>query len=203
VNSVRLIFAGLFCFVVLLFAAGPVIKYFPKDSPVLMGLTLGLVLIGTAILALFFFNLGRRKFPPGPTLEELEAQGLVVSQDFQAIRAFEVEEFEDEGQHYFIELADGSVLFLTGQYFYDITMMNGDTEDAKSGAFPTTEFTIKRHKVEGHVVDVICRGRLLKPEVVAKPFGPEILERDGIPEDGAIIRDKTYDAIKAQHTARG
>jgi hypothetical protein len=200
---IRLILAGLFCSIGWFIAAVLVFDVLPKNTPpFLIAIVFAAVFLVTVVIALTVFNLGRRKVPPGPSLEELEAQGLVVSNDFHATRAFEVDEFEDEGRHLFIELADGSVLFLTGQYLYDFGLSEAETEAGASGDFPTTNFTIKRHKVEGYVMDIICHGTQLKPELLAKPFGPEVWDRDGIPEDGAIIRDRTYEEIKAEHTAR-
>src|SRR5580704_830749 len=55
-----------------------------------------------------------RKMAPPPrgeslTLEELEKRGLLSQARFEATRAFEVEEFEDEGCQYFVELKNSSV----------------------------------------------------------------------------------------------
>ncbi len=200
---IRLILAGLFCFGGLLIAAVVAFDVLPKGTPpFLIALVLAAILLVTVVLSLIVFNLGRRKVSPGPTLENLEAQGLVISQDFQAKRAFEVDEFEDEGRSMFIELADGSVLFLTGQYLYDYGIEEPGTVDGSTGAFPTTEFTIRRHRTQGYVLDIISRGRQLKPEFLANPFGPETYETEGVPEDGAILRGKSYDALKAEHAAR-
>src|SRR5262245_21050528 len=49
----------------------------------------------------------------------LQKKDDLISGDFKARRAFMVDEFEDEGIHYFIELEDNSILFLSGQYLYD------------------------------------------------------------------------------------
>lgn len=203
VDKIRLLFAGLVCFVALLFGAHIAFDVLPKSSsPGLIGLGLGVGLIVLAIVIFVIFNLGRRKVPPGPTLAELEAAELVVTADFRAKRAFEVEEYEDEGRSMFIELVDGSVLFLTGQYLYDYGLPDSEIADDSSGAFPTTDFTIRRHRTEGYVLDIISRGKQIEPDFIAKPFGPEIYDQDGVPEDAALIRDRTYDAIKAEHAAR-
>ena len=69
-----------------------------------------------------------------------------------------MEEFEDEGLHYFIELVDGRVLFLSGQYLYDYEPISDDPESNQPRSFPCTEFTVRRHKNDGCVVDLLRAG---------------------------------------------
>lgn len=75
-----------------------------------------------------------------------------MSEAYRVKRAFQVEEFEDEGSHYYIELDDRRVLFLSGQYLYDY-----DSEDPPR-AFPCTEFVVRRHRTKGYVVDISLSG---------------------------------------------
>lgn len=202
-DAIRLLLAGLLSFVALLAAAGFAFKVVPKGtSPALIGLTLGAVLIVVAAAAWFFLNLGRRKTPPGPTLNELQSQGMVVSENYQAKRAFEIEEFEDEGRHYFIELADGSVLYLNGQYLYDY----GDEQDGSvqpsSQSFPNTDFTLLRHRTDNYVLDIVRRGAFLPPETVGPSFQLDHYDSPNAPEDGDVIRDRSYDTLKAQYAEK-
>ena len=134
-------------------------------------------------------------------LRELEERDLLESMAFRATRAFEVEEFEDEGLHYFLELADGRVLFLTGQYLYEYepTADEPVEDQPRSGSFPCTEFTIRRHKTEGYVADIVCGGSVLEPEVLAPSFGAKVWEPGAIPEDGQIFTDVTYDEMMRRH----
>ena len=55
-----------------------------------------------------------------------------MSERFTASRAFAVEEFEDEGSHYFVDLTDNRVLFLSGQYLYDYEPLE-DAEETFCG----------------------------------------------------------------------
>ena len=111
-------------------------------------------------------------------IRELEGLGLVESSAFHATRAFAVGEYEDEGLHYFIELADGAVLFLSGQYLYDFAPITDDAELNQARSFPCSEFTVRRHRKEGYVVDIICGGTVLEPEVEAPPFGKKVWKRE-------------------------
>ena len=68
--------------------------------------------------------------------------------------------------------------------------------------FPCTEFTVLRHKEAGYILDILCSGAVLEPEVVAPPFSKQDC-RQGLPEDGDVIADRTYDEIKAQRLGAG
>lgn len=126
-------------------------------------------------------------------LEQMAQRGLLVHEKCEARRAFQMEEFEDEGCQYFVELKNGSVLFLCGQYLYDYEPANGGSR-ARPRQFPCTEFTVLRHKEFGWVVDVNCAGTALEPECEAPPFGGD----DDPPADGAIISNRSYDEIKLE-----
>ena len=152
----------------------------PVPTPVVIGL---LVLIFGVLLALAMRLFDRRpRVPPPVPIDE----STLVSQRFQARRAFEVEEFEDEGQSFFIELADGSVLFLSGQDLYD--------DEAR---FPCTEFVVRRTPT-GEDYDVTCEGEPLAPEAVAPWFSGDEHDSGRVPQDGQVITDRTYDEVKAQ-----
>jgi hypothetical protein len=126
---------------------------------------------------------------------ELEAQGLLESANFRATRAFGVAEVEDEGLHYFIELENGGVLYLSGQYLYDYEPIDDDPDLNQPRSFPCTEFTIRRHKKEGFVVDIARSGRVIEPEVVTRAFTRSDWKENRVPEDGDIVKDRRYEAL--------
>lgn len=100
-------------------------------------------------------------------------------------------EFEDEGLHYFLELADGRVLFMSGQYLYDFEPISDDPEMNQPRSFPCSEFTVRRHTKEGYVVDMVCGGTVLEPEVSAPPFEKSDWRGNRVPEDGQVISGVT------------
>ncbi|WP_051327573.1 hypothetical protein [Desulfatibacillum aliphaticivorans] len=161
-----------------------------------------LLMAGSFIL----FNMAGDRPSNIPSVEDyirdLKEQGLLLIQDYSATRAFEVEEWEDEGVHYYLELTDGGVLFLTGQYLYDYEPTLDDSEINQPRYFPCTEFSVLRHGTEGYVVDIVCRGDVLEPEIVAPPFDFKDFDNDLVPEDGQIISDVSYDELKRQRTER-
>ncbi|MEF9404779.1 MULTISPECIES: hypothetical protein [Ralstonia solanacearum species complex] len=157
-----------------------------------------LVILGSLLVAAYVFNrLGLRRKPLTEHLAELDAKGRLVRQRFQATRAFAVEAFEDEGLHFYIELADGRVLYLNGQYLYDYEPITDDPEFNQARSFPCTEFAVLRHKDAGYVLHIDCAGTVLEPGIMAQPFGRADFRR-GMPEDGEIIVDESYERIKRQ-----
>jgi hypothetical protein len=129
-------------------------------------------------------------------LRKLDEQGALEQADFRARRAFEVAELEDEGMHYYIELEDGAVLFLSGQYLYDYAP-DDEWRHPAARRFPCTEFTVTRDRRHGYVVDIACRGAVLAPEGLAPPFSRDDHENESVPQDGDILA-RTYDEIKGE-----
>jgi hypothetical protein len=182
---------GMFGLVVLLDTVN-VLTWLPVWA---VGGFMGLALLGLGVVALGLFG---QKPPDTPEItpeehrRQLEAQGLVEPTDFRATRSFGVEEFEDEGLHYYLELKDGSVLFLSGQYLYDY---EPDPKLNRPRSFPCTEFTVRRHKRDGYAVGIDCRGEVLEPELMAPPFRTMDWEHQ-VPRDGEILTDPSYDTLK-------
>jgi hypothetical protein len=161
------------------------------------GTILALLWLALVSLAAFLFK-ARGTGIPAPSIEELEAQGLIETKDFVARRAIQVEAYGDEGSHLLLELDDGRILYLGGPYLDDGLPIidEPDPERNQPREFPATEFTILRHKKEGHVLDIRCRGLVLEPELVAWPFTREVWDSGLIPLDGEYVAGKTFDELK-------
>jgi hypothetical protein len=200
-ERLRLVLAGLFVWVVMMAIVAAVGSAGFFDSyPFLIAAVMAPIFLGLIVAALLIFN---RKGAPvlgGKTQEqyirELEEAGLIESSDYRARRAFQVEEYEDEGSHYYLELDDRRVLFLTGQYLYEYEAIDDDPELKQARRFPCTDFTVRLHKTEKHVVDLVCRGEPLEPELVAGSFR-DVWTSDELPHDGLLI-DASYDDVKAE-----
>lgn len=202
----RLLGAGLFVWFGMmgLVALLGILGWLESGSPLIVffGLSVFWFLLVAGSFVLFNMAGGRPSNTPSleDYIRDLKEQGLLLTQDYSATRAFEVEEWEDEGVHYYLELTDGGVLFLTGQYLYDYEPTFDDSEINQPRYFPCTEFSVLRHKAEGYVVDIVCRGDVLEPELVAPPFDFKDFDNDLVPEDGQIISDVSYDELKRQRT---
>lgn len=187
---------GMFAAVALLGESG----VFDRASPLAIGLGLGLLLVCLGIVALVLFNPWWanpfRRMTPEEHLRLLNAKGLLVSSEFQVLRAFGVEESNDEGLHYFLELVDGRVLYLSGQYLYDYEPISDEPELNQPRRFPCTNFTVRRHKTEGYVVELVCGGTVIEPEFTAPRLTRQGRRSIGDPQDGQILSDQPYDVLK-------
>ena len=126
--------------------------------------------------------------------DQLEAQNLLQSTSFVADRAFRADEFAEEGPHYFLELEDGSgVLHLSGAYLYNYEPIDGSPR-----LFPCTHFTVRRHAELGYVVDLICGGLVIEPEVEAPPYTVRDIEEHGVPADGEILHGISFDQLQRE-----
>lgn len=200
---IRVILAGVFvwgCWMVVMMI---IPKEFLEHSPSLVSIIgIGVVTLGSYWLASRLFNtpgtplFGYRH--PDQYIQKLEAKGLLITQSLKAIRAFQVEECEDEGLHYFLELEDASVLYLTGQYLYEYEPITDDPEWNQPRRFPCTDFTLRRHRQQMTIIDIQCRGTPLEPEGCFSLFSFEDYRMGKIPEDGQIIREQTYEQLKRE-----
>ena len=202
-QTVRVIAAGLFVFLGLLVAVALLGNMAPPDwlVPPLMVL----LFVALVTSALWLFNAKGsdpfHRLTAEQHIQELLRLGLLESTTFRATRAFGVEAYDDEGLHYFIELVDRRVLFLSGQYLYAFEPMTD--EGAKTGrSFPCSEFTVRRHLKERLVVDIECGGEVLEPDVMLPPLTDDDWRGHRVPEDGRLIADTTYDALKEDRLRR-
>ena len=197
----RLVLAAISFLIGLFLIATALTTLLPENAPewltgvaILVGAGLALYLTNKLVnvRGSRFWSLSRAP----ESVEQLEQEGLLSSTEFRATRAFQVEEFHDEGSNYFLELRDGSVLFLSGHYFHEHEPLEFDDRIVQQREFPCTEFVVRRRD-DGGVVDIQCRGRVLEPEVVTSPFPEEDVKNEVLPKDGDIISSSTYDEVKA------
>lgn len=198
----RLFLAALTFLFGLFAISGGIMALVPVDAPewmttvgLLFGFFLSLVLTNRLVNApgTNFWSLSRAPEPG----EEPEQEGLFVSTTYRATRYFEVEASNDEGAHYFIELSDGSVLYLNGRYLAALgprKILNIIDQPRK---FPCTEFVVRRDRYDGCVVDIQCRGSVLEPETAAPPFEEADFQNNMLPHDGDVLTTRSYDEMKA------
>jgi hypothetical protein len=201
-DSMRVVAAGVLIWLAVIAVLNLLGENIERIPPWIGGGGMAALMIGLCLVFVWLFNLKGSGFLGGKTaaehIGELERLGLVADQSFRAVRAFGVEEYEDEGLHYFLELEDGRVLFLSGQYLYDYEPILDSPEQNCPRRFPCTEFTVRRHRVEGYVVDLVCGGVVLAPETMARPFDPGDMDRDRFPGDGTLIADTDYESLKRE-----
>jgi len=114
--------------------------------------------------------------------------GQLVTETFEVADAICIEEHEDEGSSYYLKLADGTVLFLSGQYLYE-------PEDA--GSFPSTRVAVTRAPQSRIVFDVECLGQPLPASAKRAPFSREEHRAGRVPPDGALLR-VDFESLRAK-----
>jgi hypothetical protein len=199
-DSLRLLGAGIFVFASTIGVVFLLSKLFPNAPSWLVPPVVLLAFFGAILAGVVFFH---GKLPAGRSEAEIQADrlqleqsGMLISEHHRALRAFQVEESEDEGSHYFLELEDRSVLYLGGQFLYEYEPLNKTTR-----MFPCTQFTVRRHRANGFVVDILCSGQVLEPELIAPPFSLDDFEQLDSIAELQIIQDKSYDQVKAERLA--
>ncbi len=147
----------------------------------------GIVIILSVVLdAVVAWLLFRPRPTPALDPAQLEAAGLLVRERYRARRAFSIAEFEDEGSHYIIELDDGRVLYLNGQFLYDY-----EPDD-----FPCNEFTIVQRTDLDEVIDLIPAGDPFRPEAVLPSFSERAHRSAMVPEPNTVIVGISYEQMR-------
>lgn len=174
---------------------------FPVGFPDWLGLSLfGSSCVLCGVIAWRFCGRPNMK-PTDFTRPDYEKLGLLVSEEFSVRRAFEVEEYEDEGLHFFLELEDGRVLFLCGHYLYDHQEISDDPDLNQKASFPCSRFEVRRHKTERWVHSIICHGSYLKPEAKLPHYSKAYQNAFGLPSDGEVF-SIPYDALFSRISGR-
>lgn len=199
----RLLLAALFVILVMFGYTCAIGAIYPDGEwPRCAGPSFAFAFFGAIFASQFIFNRSSSRLGQAKSFDDQVAQlkekGLLISENFRARRAFQVEEFDDEGSHYFVELEDGSVLYLNGQCLYEYEPITDDPELNQSRRFPCSLFTVRRHKNNGCLIDIVCSGEVLEPECIAPHFDKSDVKRGLIPEDGQIFQDKTYEQLKCE-----
>jgi hypothetical protein len=150
------------------------------------------LVFGGALVAGTFIWAWRSMARSGPPPEWLAIQARDVERGeaevsrYEVADAVQVEEFEDEGSNYFLRLRDGRVLFLSGQFLYEM-------EEART--FPSSVLEVSRSPQGRLVLDVRCTGSYLPPSSTLPPFP----ESGDVPSHGDVL-EVDLDAIRRGET---
>jgi hypothetical protein len=137
---------------------------------------IAVVAIVLAILVMIRMRRGRASWTSSYKEDVLHGEAEVAT--FEVRDALCIEEFEDEGSQYYLQLADGGVLFLGGQYLY---------EPEDDGTFPNTRIRTTRGARSRLLLDLECLGTPLATSAKCRPFTTEDHRAGVVPDDGAIL----------------
>jgi hypothetical protein len=134
------------------------------------------------LIAARVFSRTRRRFAEISDAAAVKSDlaGGVASESACAVaEAVRVAELGDEGSNYYLKLADGRVMFASGQYLQDFE---------EKQQFPSTRIVFVRAPRSGTLLDLRCEGTYLAPRAVLPPFDKKRVEEGDIPCDGEIVR---------------
>jgi hypothetical protein len=124
-----------------------------------------------------------------PSMSRALAAGELAEMDFDVSAAVALEESEDEGLHYFLQVAEDRTLFLSGQYLY---------EPVDAGRFPSTKIRLYWHRTAGITYGVQCLGTPLPPLSTVTASTDIGMERADRPEDRQVLEQSLPSAV-ARH----
>ncbi len=136
----------------------------------LLGLVVG-------VLVALRMRRGRKRWTTPYALDLSEGEVEIAT--FEVRDAIRIEEFEDEGSQYYLQLADGGVLFLGGQYLYD---------PEAEGRFPSTRVRTTRTCHSRTLLDIECLGTPLAVSTTRGHFDEAAHRSGAVPEDGQLLQ---------------
>lgn len=164
----RLITAAVAGFIVLF--AGVLIANAWLEEPFFAHMALGIAAF--FVVPALVLSLWRPRAPDPATLR---------TDTFQVLRAVRIEELEDEGLHFLLELQGGRTLFLSGQFLY---------EPVEAGLFPSSILTIHRDERSDDVVSMECKGKRVTVTSTHPAFTLDEIERGVVPDNFAEFPEK-------------
>ena len=192
--SLRLIYAGLFILAGVMSEMFVMQRMCPEINPFEGRIFLPTVAVLVAA-AYFLFN-ERSLWVNRDGKLTYRRRDNLVSEKYQARRALELRDSDNGDGWYLVELDSGKVLCLWDNL--PTGPLGCDTANPRIRRFPCTEFTIRRHRVEGYTAEVICAGQLIKPLTVSLPdhYGDWLYAY--LPRDGDFVADGNFDEFKTK-----
>jgi hypothetical protein len=103
---------------------------------------------------------------PRSDLEAARRTGNLQVHELSVTKAWQVEQQEDEGLHFFLELASGGTVFLSGQFLY---------EPFEARIFPSAGIRVSLDRPSGTVLALQCLGPRIAIERTLAAFSEEEL----------------------------
>jgi len=132
------------------------------------------------------------KKPKTDTMFEALENGVLASAEYEVRDVVEIEEVEDEGCHYLLDIGDGQTLVLSGQYLY------GPVE---SGMFPSSRIRIFWHRTEGYTFGIECLGNNILPSKSINSIAEDGNGNMSVPSDRDVL-DQPLGKVVALMEAR-
>ena len=135
--------------------------------------------------------------------QELE-KGRAEKTTHEVNRALSFEDRRTGRMAHFLELRDGSVMVLHGQYLYEYEPIDDDPEVNQPRRFPTAEFTVVRSLKNNELLDLNVGSTVIGTRFIQEPDDYRVIADLGFRfEDGEIVEGASFDELEAALTARG
>ena len=112
------------------------------------------------------------------TMREAMENGVLSSTEYEIRDVVEIEEFEDEGRHFLLDIGGDRTLVLSGQYLY---------EPVESGKFPSSRIRIYWHAKEGYTFGIECLGNKILPSKTIKPIAEDEDDPNRVASDRELL----------------
>ncbi|MEQ1891637.1 MAG: hypothetical protein ABL998_03770, partial [Planctomycetota bacterium] len=125
------------------------------------------------------------------------ASGHATCTTYEITDALQVEEFEDEGSHYYLKLTDGRVLFLSGQWLYEYEAGEDEDGEPTPARFPCRRFTVERAAKSALFLDMKPLAPAFPPSGTLPPFTDAEHRAGTVPDDGDLL-ELDFERLRAR-----
>lgn len=139
-------------------------------------------------MAFNFLDRNKSKVSDIPDMAQALSLGELEVSSYSVRSIIEIEEQDDEGMFFLLEVGENQTLCLRGQYLYEST---------ESGLFPSPEIKVFWNKRLGFTYGVEGNGNKLEPSQVLPPLSIDQWDFELMPEDREIINKNISEVVKA------
>jgi hypothetical protein len=138
-------------------------------------------------MAFNFLDRNKSKVPDVPDMAQALASGDLEVSNYVVRSVIEIEEIDDEGMFFLLDVGENLTLCLRGQYLYEST---------ENGLFPASEIKVFWNKSLGFTYGVQGAGDKLEPTRVLLPLTGDQWDLDYLPEDRELINKNINKVVK-------
>lgn len=138
-------------------------------------------------MAFNFLDRKLNKVTGVPDMAQALASGELEVSLYSVRSVIEIEEFDDEGMFFLLDVGENQTLCLRGQYLYEAT---------ERGLFPSPEIKVFWNNHLEFTYGVEGNGHKLEPARVLPPLTGEQWDFESLPEDRDLINKNIHEVAK-------
>ena len=128
----------------------------------------------------------------------LESSGKAVREFYESNRAITVDDYRTGCIAYLVDVGDAGLLCLYGQDYFEFSPIDDDPDFNQPRRFPTSDFSLSRHKRTGDVLQLFPGDVIFEPIQCPPITDAAGLRRLGIElEDGRLFGELDFDHARA------